>query len=454
VSSALQGLDAVCTALDIAKSTGAACGDALLVESDGTEVRVRGEEIDFVTQARGRTLGIRVFVRAPGGLCQAVTSTSDLAREAVEQLARDSVRLARATAPDPDAGLPEEGFASELPDLQLLDPADRKIPVETRIEEARRAEQAARSVDPRVVNSEGSEAACELRRVAYANSEGFTGAYESAFHSLIAQPVVAQNGSMQSDYWLSVSRDRAHLDTPEAVGEEAARRALAQLGARPVPTAEVPVIFDATSARSLLANLASCVSGYAVYRKSSFLAERMGQPIASPLLQVIDDGRRPRGLGSRPFDGEGLPTRRTLVVAQGRLESWLLDSYSGRKLGLPSTGNATRSAGGSPGAGPSNLWLEPGVTSLDEMVQNTTRGLLVTGLFGHGFNAVTGDFSRGARGWWIEAGQRVHPVEEITVAGNLGEMLRNIDVVGSELLWLGSIAAPPLRVARMTVAGT
>jgi len=453
MSAPLQGLTAVHTALAAAERAGAAAGDAVLVESDAVEVRVRGEEIDFVKQARERRLGIRVFVGTTGGLRQALTSTSDLSAEAVERLARESVTLATAGAPDPDAGLPADDFACDLPDLQLLDPADRTIPVETHIEEARRAERAARGVDPRVVNSEGSDAGAELRQVAYANSAGFSGAYESAFHSLTAQPVVASDGTMQSDYWFSISRDRAHLDAPEAVGRQAARRALAQLGAHSVPTTEVPVIFDAPTARSLLANLASCVSGYAIYRKSSFLADRMGQTIASPLVQVVDDGRIPSGLGSKPFDGEGLPTRRNVVVAQGRLASWLLDSYSARKLGLASTGNATRSAGSSPSAGPTNLWLEPGSTSLEEMVQDTQRGLLVTGLFGHGFNAVTGDFSRGARGWWIEAGQRVHPVEEITVAGNLGAMLRDIDVVGSELLWLGSIASPPLRVARMTVAG-
>jgi PmbA protein len=207
------------------------------------------------------------------------------------------------------------------------------------------------------------------------------------------------------------------------------------------------------SARSLLGNLASCLSGYAVYRRSSFLAGRLGERVASELLGVIDDGRLPGALGSRPFDGEGLPTRRTVVMERGKLASYLLDSYSGRKLGLPSTGSAARSAGSAPLAAPTNLWIEPGTSSLEEMIAGTERGLLVTGLFGFGFNAVTGDFSRGATGAWIERGERIHPVEEITIAGNLAEMLTAIDAVGSELVWLGSVGAPALRIARMTVAG-
>jgi PmbA protein len=220
-----------------------------------------------------------------------------------------------------------------------------------------------------------------------------------------------------------------------------------------VPTAEVPVVFDPMTARGLLGNLAACLSGYTVYRQASFLAGRLGEPIASPKITVVDDGRRTAGLGSKPFDGEGLPTRRNVVVDAGRLETWLLDSYSGRKLGLASTGNASRGVGSAPGVGATNLWIEPGDARLDEIVADTPRGLLVTGLFGHGFNPVTGDFSRGAAGVWIEDGRRAHPVEEITIAGNLGQMLRDVDAVGSDLLWLGRVAAPSLRVSRMTVAG-
>ena len=446
-------LETVSRALAQAKRAGAHAADAVLVESDSVETRVRGEEIEFVKQAREQTIGIRAFVKGPEGLRSAITSSSDLASDALDRLADDTVALARATAEDPHAGLPDESFPTDLPDLALLDPADRNVSLEERIDEARRAERTARELDPRITNSEGSEASSSFSRIACGNTAGFLAEYESAAHSLSSMPIASEGGAMQSDHWFSVARHRSGLEQPEIVGRRAGERALARLGARRVPTCEVPVILDGVTARSLLGNLASCLSGYAIYRGSSFLAGRLEKPIASELVTVVDDGRLPAGLGSRPFDGEGLPTRRNLVVERGKLETYLLDSYSARKLGMASTGNAARSPGSAPRVSATNLWIEPGTSSLDEMIAATERGLLVTGLFGFGFNAVTGDFSRGATGVWIEKGERIHPVEEITVAGNLADMLTEIDAVGSELIWLGSVAAPALRVARMTVAG-
>lgn len=452
---ALEGREAVGLALERAKAAGAQSADTLCVESDRVEVRVRGEEIDFVTQARERTLGIRAFVAGPSGLRVAITSTSDLAADAVARLAEDAVALARATAEDPAAGLAPDPAEAPWPDLALLDPGDRGVSVDARIHEARRAEAAAREVDPRIANSEGSEAGSRFSRVAYGSSAGFEGAYESAAHWITCSPVARdRDGSMQTDSWFAVGRRLAALEPPELVGRRAAERALAQLGARRVATAEVPVIFEAPVARSLVGNLAACVTGSAVYRRTSFLADRMGEAVASSRVTVVDDGRLPGGLGSRPFDGEGSATRRTPVLEEGRLASWLLDAYAARKLGLAGTGNAARAAAGAPAAAPTNLWLAPGRGSLEDLVADTPRGLLVTGLFGHGFNPVTGDFSRGARGFWIEGGRRAHPVEEITVAGNLGAMLRDVDAVADDLLWQGSVASPSLRVARMTVAGT
>jgi PmbA protein len=448
-----DALETLRRALTRAKQAGGHSGDAVLVESDSVEARVRGEEIDFVKQARERILGIRAFVEGPDGLRSAITSTSDLARDAVERLADDTVALAAATAQDPHAGLPDESFASDLPDLALVDPGDRDVTLEERIDEARRAERTARGLDPRITNSEGSEVSSSFSRIAYANTAGFLAEYESAAHSLSSMPIASENGSMQTDHWFSVARHRSALEQPEAVGRRAAERALARLGARRVPTCEVPVIFDGVTARSLLGNLVSCLSGYAIYRRSSFLAGRLGEKIASELVSVVDDGRLPGALGSKPFDGEGLPTRRKVLVECGKLESYLLDSYSARKLEMTSTGNAARGAGSAPRVSPTNLWIEPGAGSLEQMIAGTERGLLVTGLFGFGFNTVTGDFSRGATGVWIEKGEEIHPVEEITIAGNLAEMLTGIDAVGSELIWLGSVAAPALRIARMTVGG-
>ncbi len=448
-----NGLAPIELALARARNAGAACADAMLVESDVLEARVRGQEIDFVKQAREKTLGIRCFVAGAQGLSSAITSTSDLRTEAVERAAQECVALARATAQDPNARLPEDGYASEIPDLELFVPGEHPVSVESRIESARRAEAAARDVDPRITNSEGSQVSSDFSRIALGTSDGFRGEYQAASHSLFSEPLATQNGSMQRDYWMTVGRRLAALEAPEQVGRHAAERALRRLGARRVPTCEVPVIFEPLTARSLLGHLTACVNGYALYREASFLAGRLGDVIASEGVTIIDDGRLPGGLGSKPFDGEGQPTRRKLVIEQGQLTSYLLDSYSARKLGMRSTGNAARGAGGPPVAAPTNLWLDPGQLSLDEIIGRTERGLLVTELIGMGFNPVTGDYSRGAAGFWIEAGERVHPVEEITIAGHLGEMLASIDAIGNDLLWLGSVASPSLRIARMTIAG-
>jgi PmbA protein len=440
-------------ALARARRRGASAADAVLVDSDARDVRVRGSEIEHVTQARSRTLGVRAFVRAPEGLRVALGSTTDLSAEALARLVDDAVELAGATAPDPAAGLPQAGFPGELPELELCAPEDRSVPLEARIADARQAEAAARGVDPRITNSEGSEAGSVFSRVAFGNSEGFLAEYESAHHGLFAMPVASEAGAMQTDYWLTAARALERLAPPETVGRRAAERALRRLGSRRVATCQVPVVFEAITARSLLGHLVGCVTGGALYRKTSFLAGRLGERIAAEGVSVVDDGRLPRGLASRPFDGEGLATRRTRVIERGVLRSWLLDSYSARKLGLAATGSAARSAGGAPAAAASNFWLEPGASSLEEMVASTERGLLVTWLFGHGFNPVTGDFSRGAAGLWIEDGRIAFPVHEVTIAGNLLEMLGSIDAIGREVEWLGAIASPPLRVAQMTVAG-
>lgn len=450
-----QHRDCVERALARAREAGADAADAVLVEGDSLEARVRGTEIDFVSQAKERCLGVRALVRdaSSGGLRSAIASTTDLSADTILETAAQAVALAQHTAPDPHAGLPEETPATGLPDLGLFDPSDRNVSVEARIEDARRAETAARAFDPRIENSEGSQASSHFSNVTYGHSNGFLESYESAFHSIHSIPIARENGSMQRDTWFSAGRCLRELEDPAAVGRQAAERALRRLGSRQIPTCEAPVIFDSGTAASLVAQLASCLSGYAVYRKASFLGESMGENIAAASVTLIDDGRKPGGLGSKPFDGEGLATRRNVLVEGGRLSSWLLDSYSGRKLGLPSTGNASRSAGSAPGVAATNLWIEPGEASLGDLVAETKRGLLVTELIGMGFNPVTGDYSRGAAGLWIENGEVAYPVEEITIAGNFLEMLRGIDGVGSEILWRGRIASPPLRIAAMQIAG-
>lgn len=454
LESAEAGLESVRRAIRSATAAGADAADSILVGSESVEARVRGDEIDFVTEAREHILGIRALVAADGGFRSAITSTSDLSDAAIDRMARDAVTLARATGADPAAGLPEAGFADDDPDLELSSDSDREVGVEARIADAFAAERAARETDPRISNSEGSQIGSGFSRVSYGNSAGFSGSYAGATHSLFCEPLASVNGSMQRDYWMTVARRLENLEDASAVGRHAAERAVRRLGAKAIPTTEAPVIFDPLTAPSLVAHLAACINGYAIYRETSYLAGKLGEVVASPQVTVIDDGRRPGGLGSRPFDGEGLPTRRTGVVERGRLASYLLDSYSARKIGAQSTGNAARGAGSAPSAAPTNLWLEPGRATLEEIVASTDRGLLVTELIGMGFNPVTGDYSRGAAGLWIEGGEIAFPVEEITIAGNFADMLANIDTVGSELIWLGRVASPALRVAQMTIAGS
>lgn len=440
-------------ALVALRRAGADAADALCVESETAEVRVRGPGIDYVQQAHARGLGLRALLKGPTGMRSALTSTSDLSLAAVERMAQETVALARVTAPDPHAGLPEEDFAHDWPDLALCDERDRDVPVEVLLADARRAEEAARASDPRIVNSEGSGASSRFSRIGYADSRGFAGGYASASHAISSEPLAREGESLQRDYWLSRARSRAALADPAEVGARAAQRACRRLGARPVATCRVPVIFDNVTAPSLLGHIAACVGGYSLYRGTSFLRERMGEIVASESVSVRDDGGRPAGLGSRPFDGEGQAIRAKALVERGRLASWLLDSYSARKLGLATTGNAMRGVGGAPSVGAHNLWLEPGALSLEDLIASTPRGLLVTELIGMGFQPSTGDYSRGAAGIWIENGELAHPVEEVTIAGNLDAMLRGIDAVACDLVWLGSVAAPSLRITEMTLAG-
>ncbi len=452
--SALDGRAAVERCLERLRAGGAHAGDVCFAESDTLEARVRDTEIDFVKQARERTLGIRAFVAGSGGLQSALTSTSDLGAETLDAMVAETLALARATAPDPAAGLPGGGYAEEIPELGLFDPADREVDAETRIRDAHRAEEAARAFDPRIDNSEGSQVDSASARWVYGNTDGFLGEYLSASHGLFSEPVARQGETMQRDWAVSVGRRLADLDDAETVGRLAAERAVGRLGARQSATCAVPVIFEPRTARSLVGHIASCVNGSAVYREASCYAGRLGERVAAGPVTVIDDGRLQGGLGSRPFDGEGQPTRRTAVIEGGVLGSYLLDSYAARKLGGESTGNASRSAAGGPGPGVTNLWLEPGTATREEIIGDTPSGLYVTELIGMGFNAVTGDYSRGAAGFWIENGELTYPVEEVTIAGRLDDMLAGIDAVGSDLEWLGSVAAPTLRIREMTVAGS
>jgi PmbA protein len=433
-----------------ALAAGARAADAVVAESDGLSVGVRLGEAEKLKRARQRRAGLRVFV----GESTAIASTADLSADGLAELAREAVTLARATAPDPFAGLPDPGdLAGELPDLDLYDPAVEALQPEQALAWAREGEAAALAAAPEITNSEGAEVGADAGRVAYASSLGFTGGYEGSHASLSVVPVATRGGLMQRDSWYTAHRKLGGLEPPAAVGREAARRTVRRLGARRPPTCECPVVFDPETAATLLRHLAGAISGSALYRRMSFLLDRLGEPVASAVVSVVDDPLRRAGPASRPFDGEGVRQTRRLVVDRGVLTTYLLDSYSARRLGLRTTGHAARSVGDAPGAGPTNFLLEPGPHTPEAIIASVRSGLYVTELIGFGVNPVTGDYSRGAAGLWIENGELAYPVEELTIAGNLRDMLRDIDMVGNDLALRSSIVSPTVKLARMTVAG-
>jgi PmbA protein len=434
-----------------AKRGGATEADIIIADGETFSVQVRLGAVDRLTKAREKHLGLRVFV----GKRSASTSTSDFTADSLNQLVAETCILAKAVVEDQVSGLPAaDQLAGAKPDLDLYDPT--RLNTEQQIELAKRVEAAAMSTDERVTNSEGGDFDSSSGRVVLGNSHGFLGEYQSSSFSMSVSPIATdpETGAMQRDSWYDVQRKFAKLDSPEAVGLEAARRTVRKLGAKKVATQRVPVVFDSETAGSLMGNLCSAVSGYSLYKGASFLAGQLDKSLAPEYVTVYDDGRVVGGLGSRPFDGEGLPTRKTTVVERGVLKSYLLDTYSGRKLGLASTGNASRSVGENPSVGPTNFYLAPGTKTADDIIKTVKQGLYVTDLIGFGINMVTGDYSRGASGFWIEGGELAYPVEEITIAGNLKDMFAGIEMIGSDLVFRGRIASPTVKIAEMMVAGS
>jgi len=444
-------------AVALAMKSGASDAEAAVREGDEFSVNVRLGQVETLTESGSRALGLRVFL----GARSASASTSDLTAEGIRQLVDGALALARVTEEDPFAGLPEtEEFGALPDDLHLYYDDVYSLPAPERIEWARRAEAAAMSADPRITNSDGGSFDASTSRRVLANSRGFAGSYRASYAGISAAPLaVDANGQMQRDGWWSAARRLPDLESPESVGAEAARRALRRLGARRVATQRVPIVFSAEVARSLLGSLSEAASGDAIWRGASFLAGKLGQPIAGPSITVVDDSTMllpsgAGGFGTSPFDGEGLPSRRNVLVREGMLETYLLNTYAARKLGLKSTHSAARGLAGAPGIGCGNLYLEPGTLAPDQIIAQVPKGLYVTGLMGFGINIVTGDYSRGAVGLWIENGQLTHAVEEVTIAGNLGEMFGNITAIGNDLRFLGSVASPTLCIEGMTIAGS
>lgn len=433
-----------------AKRCGATEADIVVADGETFSVQVRVGVVDRLSKAREKRMGLRVFV----GKRSACTSTSDFSTESLHRLVDETCTLAKAVVPDEVSGLPDAlQMAKDWPDLDLYD--STKLDPDHQIELAKRAEAAAMTEDQRITNSEGADFDSSSGRVVLGNSHGFIGEYRSSSFSLAVSPIAtdSESGGMQRDSWYEVQRKFGKLSSPESIGQEAARRTLRRLGARKVATKRVPVIFDQETAGSLLGNLCSAVSGYGLYKRASFLLDQLGNRIASDLITVYDDGRMEGGLGSRPFDGEGLATRKNTIVERGVLKSYLLDTYSGKKLGLASTGNASRSVGESPSVGPTNFYLVPGGKSPQDIVESVKDGLYVTELIGFGINMVTGDYSRGACGFWIENGELAYPVEEITIAGNLKQMFQDIEMVGNDLVLRGRVSSPTLKITELMIAG-
>jgi PmbA protein len=443
--------------VSLAMKAGASDAEAVAREGDEFSVNVRMGQVETLKESGSRGLGLRVFL----GQRSASTSTSDLSVEGIRQLVEGALALAKVTEEDPFSGLPERDEFGSLPgDLHLYDEDVYSLPGPERIEWARRAEAAALEADPRITNSDGGSFDAATGSKVLANSRGFVGGYRSSYAGVAAAPLAVDvNGSMQRDGWWSNARRLADLESPEAIGKEAARRTLRRLGARRVPTQQVPIIFAREVAGTLLGSIFEAASGDAIWRGASFLAGKLGEQIAVANLTIVDDNTMllPTGMGgfgTSPIDGEGLPAMRTVVVGKGVLSNYLLNTYTARKLGMKSTHNASRGLAGAPGIGCGNLYLEPGTLTPEQIIAQIPAGLYVTSLMGFGVNVVTGDYSRGATGLWIENGVLAHAVEEVTIAGNLAEMLKNVAAIGSDLEFRGAVASPTLRIDGMMIAGS
>jgi PmbA protein len=428
-----------------ASRAGADAADALAVRSVSLAVEVREGAVEESERSEGDEVGLRVFV----GRRQAVVSSNDVKAD-VAGLAERAVAMARAAPEDPFSGLADPAqLARDIPDLDLLDP---DLPSVTLLEErARRAESAALAVEG-VTKSGGASASAGIGGMVLVTSQGFRGAYLNSGQSVSMTAIAGEGMAMERDYDYSSALHGADLEPPEKVGRSAGERTVERLNPRKVDTKRVPVVFDRRVAGSLLGHLAGAINGSAVARKTSFLRDRLGERLFRSGIDVIDDPRRRRGLRSRPFDAEGVATRRLAVVEDGVLKSWFLDSATGRELGFATTGHAQRGVSSTPSPGPSNLHLSAGADTPEALLADIAEGFYVTDLIGMGVNQVTGDYSRGASGFWIENGRRSYPVSEVTIAGNLVEMFRTLSPA-NDLEFRFGTNAPTLRVEGLTVAG-
>ncbi|MCE2950281.1 MAG: metalloprotease PmbA [Betaproteobacteria bacterium] len=426
-------------ALAHAKALGASAADAEVNDGFGQGVTVRSREVETIEYTRDKSLGITVYL----GQKRGSASTSDLTSKAIRDTVEAALTIARYTGEDDCAGLPDaHRHPVALPQLDLYHPWD--VSVETAIEIASRCEAAALDFDPRITNSEGSNIYTQQWHFVHANSNGFVGGYPTSRYSLSCSVIGGQGDDMQRDDWYTAARREDELESAEAVGRRAAERTVRRLDARKLDTLQAPVLFDATLAGGLVGHFVGAVSGGALYRKSSFLLDSLGTQVFSPKVNLREAPHVPRGLSSAPFDDEGVATATRDVVTAGVVQGYFLGTYSARKLGMESTGNA---------GGSHNLVLESGTLDFDGLLRKMGRGLVVTELLGSGVNSVTGDYSRGAAGFWVEDGAIAYPVHEITIAGNLKEMFRGIVEIGTDVLKRGSKTTGSILIDHMTIAG-
>ena len=443
-------LDIATDAVEMAMARGATGAECTLSEGEEFSATVRMSEVETLKEAGSRAAGIRILLGHRVGS----SYTSDLTPDGIARMLDAAFEIGEITTEDPFAGLPDAKDLGRLEgDLQLYSEDIQSLSTPQKIELASRAEAAALAFDPRISNSKGASFDTFVGRHVFANSLGFSGEYRSSYCSISAMPVAKEGSVMERDYWHSSSRRFAGLDQPEDVGRIAAERVIRRLGARKVETQKVPVIFEPRTARSLLDHLFDAVDGRSIYRSASFLAGKLGEQVAAVCVNIVDDGTLPGLMGTSPFDDEGVPSRRTVVIENGVLRNYLLNSYAARKLGARTTGNASRGITGNAGISNGNFYLEKGTQSPQEMIRGVKNGFFVTELIGQGVNIVTGDYSRGAAGIWVRDGELAFPVSEVTIASTLQEMLAGIVCIGNDLRFRASMESPTLMIREMTVGG-
>ena len=429
---------------------GAKQAEAFLQVGRSADVRVRDGEIEDLTQATSKGVGIRVFVKNRLGFVW----TSDFDPSALDTLIDRAIALAEMSAPNPLNGLPDRDTLGKFPDVgALFDEEVASLPPDWKINASIEMEKVIKAFDPRITAMDSVGAGESVSEVYLASSAGVHGSYQGTSVYLYASPVASENGQLQTSYWYDAKRFFEDLASPESVAMKAAERAVRLLGAKKVKSQRCPIVLDPTMAAGFISSIAGAANGDAVFKRSSFLAEKLGKQIAPEHVTIVDDGLRKRGLATSPFDGEGVPTRRTSLLEKGVLKAFLYDAFTARKAKTKSTGNASRGYRSLPAIGVNNLVLEPGTKTPEQIIKEIPNGFYVTAMLGHGANTVTGEYSRGANGLWIENGELTRPVQEVTVAGTLTDMLMQLDAIGNDLTFHGSTGASTIRFKELTVSG-